>query len=155
MSKLILILSLVILPIISFGQISENEFEKTIEWINQNPSEPDNKEFVSKSADLIKFQLFKHPDFAINISGIKELDKEWKGHRYEKYFLIAYSYNQLYYKLKNEKFDNLNASVFSIKKLIESYSKIIESNPELKIGTLDEYKKLDETELKKRIKKLI
>ncbi|PKQ44921.1 hypothetical protein CSW08_10700 [Confluentibacter flavum] len=99
--------------------------------------------------------MFKHPDFAINISGIKELDKEWKGHRYEKYFLIAYSYNQLYYKLKNEKFDNLNASVFSIKKLIESYSKIIESNPELKIGTLDEYKKLDETELKKRIKKLI
>jgi len=155
MKKLILILSLITLPIISFGQISEKKFEKTIEWINQNPTDSSNKEFVSKSSDLIMFQLYNYPNFLINVSGTKELDKDWKGHKYEKYFIIAYSYNQLYYKLENKKFNNLNACVFSIKKIIESYSKIIEKNPELRIKTFDEYKKLDEKELKKRIKKLI
>jgi hypothetical protein len=155
MRKLILILSLITLPIISFGQISEKKFEKTIEWINQNPTESSNEEFVSKSSDLIMFQLFNYPNFPINVSGTKELDKDWKGHKYEKYFIIVYSYNQLYYKLENKKFDNLKACVFSIKKIIESYSKIIENNPELRIKTFDEYKVLDEKELKKRIKKLI
>jgi hypothetical protein len=84
MRKLILILSLITLPIISFGQISE-------------------KEFVAKSSDLITFQFYNYPNFPINVSGTKELDKEWKGHKYENYFLIVYSYNQLYYKLKNYK----------------------------------------------------
>lgn len=155
MRKLILILSLITLPIISFGQIGEKKFEKTIEWINQNPTESSNKEFVSKSSDLIMFQLFNYPNFQINVSGTKELDKDWKGHKYEKYFIIVYSYNQLYYKLENKKFDNLKACLFSIKKIIESYSKIIENNPELRIKTFDEYKVLNEKELKKRIKKLI
>ena len=155
MRKLILILSFIALPIISFGQISEKKFEKTIEWINQNPTESSNKEFVSKSSDLIMFQLFNYPNFQINVSGTKELDKDWKGHKYEKYFIIVYSYNQLYYKLENKKFDNLKACLFSIKKIIESYSNIIENNPELRIKTFDEYKVLDEKELKKRIKRLI
>ena len=155
MRKLILILSLITLPIISFGQISQKKFEKTIEWINQNPTDPNNKEFVSKSSDLIMFQLYNYPNFLINVSGTKELDKELKGHKYEKYFIIAYSYNQLYYKLENKKFDNLNACVFSIKKLIESYSKIIKENPDLRIKTFDGYKELNEKELKKRIKRLI
>jgi hypothetical protein len=155
MRKLILILSLITLPIISFGQISEKKFEKTIEWINQNPTDSSNKEFVSKSSDLIMFQLYNYPNFPINVSGTKELDKDWKGHKYEKYFIIAYSYNQLYYKLKNKKFDNLNACLFSMKKIIESYSKIIEKNSELKIKTFDEYKVMDKKDLKKRIKRLI
>jgi hypothetical protein len=55
------------------------------------------------SSDLITFQFYSYPNFPINVSGTKELDKEWKGHKYEKYFLIVYSYNQLYYKLKNYK----------------------------------------------------
>ena len=153
MRKLILLLNLVTLPIISFGQVSEEEFEKIVEWINQNPAEETNKEFVSKSSDLIIFQLYNYPDFPINVSGTKELNKEWKGHKYEKYFIIVYSFNQLYYKINNKRFDNLKACVFSIKKVIESYSKIIESNPEYKIKTLDDYMQLNEKELKKRIKK--
>ena len=155
MKKLILILTILSLPFVTFGQMSEKEFEKTIEWINENPSESDNTEFVSKSANLIKFQLFNYPNFPINVSGTKEIDKEWKGHKYEKYFLIVYSYNQLLYKLKNKKYNSLNACVFSINQLIESYSLILEENPELRIKILDEYKDLDEKELKKRIKKLI
>lgn len=155
MKKLILILGLLTLPFITIGQISEKEFKKTIEWINENPSESDNEEFISKSSNIIKFQLFNYPSFPINVSGTKEIDKEWKGHKYEKYFLIVYSYNQLLYKLKNKKYNNLNACVFSINQLIESYSLILEKNPELRIKILDEYKKLDEKELKKRIKKLI
>ena len=153
MRKLIVLLNLITLPIISFGQISEKEFEKTVEWINQNPADVTNKEFVSKSSDLIIFQLYNYPDFPINVSGTKELDKEWKGHKYEKYFMIVYSFNQLYYKINNKRFDNLKACVFSINKIIESYSKIIKSNPELKIQTLDDYMGLDEKMLKKRIKK--
>ncbi|WP_396602493.1 hypothetical protein [Algibacter sp. R77976] len=155
MRKLILILSLMTLPIISFGQISEKKFKKTIESINQNPTDPNNKLFVSKSSDLIMFQLYNYPNFPINVSGTKELDKEWKGHKYEKYFIIVYSFNQLYYKLENKKFDNLNACVFSINKLIESYSKIIKENPDVKIKIFDEYKELDEKELVKRIKRLV
>jgi hypothetical protein len=155
MKKLILICSLLTLPFITLGQISEKEFEKTIEWINENPSESDNPEFVSKSSNLIKFHLFNYPSFPINASGTKEIDKEWKGHKYEKYFLIVYSYNQLLYKLKNKKYNNLNACVFSINQLIESYTLILKKNPELRIKIFDEYKELDEKELKKRIKKLI
>jgi hypothetical protein len=54
---------------------------KTIEWINQNPSEQDDKEFVSKSADFIKFRFFNYPDFTINNSETIELDIEWEGHK--------------------------------------------------------------------------
>ncbi|EAQ38295.1 hypothetical protein MED134_03249 [Dokdonia sp. MED134] len=155
MKKLILVLSLLTLPFITFGQISEKEFEKTIEWINENPSESDNTEFVSKSANLIKFQLFNYPSFPINVSGTKEINKEWKGHKYEKHFLIVYSYNQLLYKLKSKKYNKLNACVFSINQVIKSYTLILEKNPEFRIRILDEYKELDEKKLKKRIKKLL
>ena len=155
MRKLILILSLITLPFISCGQISEKEFEKTIQWINETPSESDNPKFISKSANLIKFQIFNYPNFPINISGAKEVNKEWQGHKYEKYFLIVYSYNQLLYKLKNKKYNNLSACVFSINQLIDSYSLILEKNPEMQINILDEYKALDKKKLKKRIKKLI
>jgi hypothetical protein len=55
------------------------------------------------SSDLITFQFYNYPNFPINVSGTNELDKEWKGQKYKKYFLIVYSYNQLYYKLKNYK----------------------------------------------------
>jgi len=155
MKKLIFILSLIILPISSFGQINEKQFFENIEWLNQNPSESNNQLFVSKSADLITFQIFNYPNFYINVSGTKELDKEWKNHKYEKYFIIVYSYNQLYYKLNNKKFKNLDSYVFSIKKLIESYSRIIEKEPKLKIKIFDEYKSLTEKELRKRIKKVL
>ena len=84
--KLILILSLLPLPLLSHGQLTQTKFEKTIVWINQNPSESDTEDFVSKSADLIKFQLFNYPKFLINTSGTRELDKEWKDHKYESYF---------------------------------------------------------------------
>ena len=148
-------MSLLTLPLTSYGQLNQTEFIKTIEWINQNPLESDNENFVSKSADLIKFQIFNYPSFPINTSGTKELDEEAKGHKYERYFLIVYSFNQLYYKIKNEKFDKLKACVFSINQLIKSYSKLIEKNPELKIKAYDEYAKLSQKDLKKRIKKLL
>ena len=155
MKKLIIFLILILLPLISFGQLNQKEFLKTLEWINQNPSQSNDDVFVSKSADLIKFQIFNYPNFPINTSGTKELSDDWKGHKYERYFLIVYSFNQLYYKINNDKFDNLEAYVFSMNQLLKSYSNLIEKRPEYKIKTFDEYAKLSQKDLKKRIKKLI
>lgn len=78
---------------------------KNIEWVNKSPSQIDNKKFVSKSVDIITYQFFNYPDFLINVSGMKELDKELKGHKYENYFQILYPFNQLAFKI-------LNAGIF-------------------------------------------
>ncbi|MEM1338237.1 MAG: hypothetical protein AAGF96_10825 [Bacteroidota bacterium] len=155
MKKITFFLGILILPLISFGQLNQNEFLTTIEWINQNPSQSNDEVFVSKSADLIKFQIFNYPSFPINTSGTSELSREWKGHKYERYFLIVYSFNQLYYKIENKKFDKLEAYLFSMNQLLKSYSNLIEESPEFKIGIFDEYAKLSQKDLKKRIKKLI
>ncbi len=155
MKKHILLYLLITLPFLTFSQISENEFLKKVEWLNENPLQSNDKLLIKKSVELIKFQVMSYPEFSINVSGTKELDKEWKNHKYEKYFVIIYSFNQLYYKLKNKKFNYLDASVFAISMIIKSYSKIIENNPEYKIEILELYKNLKPTELRKRIKRII
>ena len=155
MKKIILFICLIATFNIN-GQTSKKDFIKNIEWINKNPSEFDNKKFVSKSADLLKYQFFNHPNFSINISGMKELDEKLKGHKYERYFQILYSFNQLAYKVqKIDKFNNLNACTYSMEKLIESYKKIIEKEPRLRTDSLDEYANLDHKGLMRRMKKIL
>ena len=44
----------------SSAQISETKFIENMEWINLNPSQSDNEEFVSKSAELITFQFYNY-----------------------------------------------------------------------------------------------
>ena len=155
MRKTILVISIMALTFCSFGQITEKQFIEKIEWLNENPSTSENTEFVSNSVDILEFQFLNFPNTPINVSGTKELEKGWHNYKYEKYFIIVYSFNQLYYKIRNKKYDNLNACVFSIKKLIKSYTIITENEPELKIETFEEYKKMSDKELKKRIKKLL
>jgi len=141
--------------VVSSAQISESKFIENMEWINLNPSQSDNDEFVSKSAELITFHVYNYSNFYINNSGTKELEGEWDGNPFKEYFFIVYSYNQLNYKLLNKKFNKVDACTFSMKKLIESYMIVIKNNPKLRIKTLDEYSKLNESDLQKKIKKLV
>jgi hypothetical protein len=67
---------------------------------------------VSISVDLLKFQLLNFPEFPIYVSETKELQKEWKNYKHEKYFIIVYSFNQLYYKLNSKKFKTLMLMYF-------------------------------------------
>lgn len=160
MKQLLLTLSLAILPVMLYGQISEEEFKSSIEWINNNPSKTSNKTFISKSSKLIKFQVVNFPDFQVNVSGTHELDHNkndigWKGHPYERYFMMVYSFNQLYYKIQNKKFSQLEACVYSMRKVIESYSALVKNNPDLKIPILEDYKTFNQKELQNMIKKMI
>ena len=76
MKKQILILAVVLIPILSYSQTDEKEFKENIEWINEHPSTPENKEFISKSAQLMRFQFSNYPDFRINVKGTKEIEEQ-------------------------------------------------------------------------------
>ena len=152
--KLFVVLSLITFPFISKGQ-SEAKFNESMEWLNENPSLSTNEKFVSNSASLITFQVINYPDFLIDLGAMREVDEELIEYKYKDYFSIIYSFNQLYFKLKNKKYNRLDACTFSMNKVIESYEKIIDKDPSLTIPILDEYSKLSEKELKKSIKKLI
>ena len=155
MEKQILILAAILIPILSYSQIDKKGFIENIEWINENPSTPENKEFVSKSAQLIKFQFSNYRDFRINVKGTKEIEEQWKGHKYQRYFQIVYSFNQLHYKLLNNNFNRLDACYYSLNKMIDSYSMVINNEPELKIKMLEKYKDMNNKNLKKRIEKYV
>ncbi len=87
---------------------------------------------------------------------MKELDKELKGYKYERYFQILYSFNQLSYKLINEKkYNSINACIYSMEKLIQSYKEIIKNDHSLRIEILDKYAELNEKELKRKMKSII
>ena len=156
MKKIIFILSITLIPLTILGQIDKKQYSENIEWINNNPSEVSNEVFVSKTVELLNFQMFNYPNLQINVSGMKELDKELKGYKYERYFQILYSFNQLSYKLINEKkYNSINACIYSMEKLIQSYKGIIKNDHSLRIEILDKYAELNEKELKRKMKSII
>lgn len=45
---------------------SKAEILKEIEWLSTTPVEKSDKEFLSKTSDIIKFQFIHHPNFPLN-----------------------------------------------------------------------------------------
>lgn len=155
---------LILLFIISFqsklfAQIdvkSESEILNEVEWLSTNPVEQTNKKFVSKSSDVITFQLVKYPNFPVHFGALKEFMNADKKYKYYDEINIVFISNQLANKIKaGNKYDLQDSSLKSITKVLGYYKLLIEKEPGQKNSVLDKYSKMSKKELGKHINKLV
>ncbi len=155
MKRILILLCFLLLPFSSFAQMTLGEYIENVTWINEHPSTREDEEYVTKTAEILKFQLFNYPNLKINVGGTKELYNELKDHKYKDYLQIIYSFNHMHYSVIHRKSNNLKASLFAMRKTIGSYLLILAENPDMRIETLDNYNQMADKELKKVLRKLI
>lgn len=143
----------------TFGQLkvkSEAEILEAIEWISTNPVEKNNKEFVSKAAGYITYQVVNYPNFPVNFSGLMEFMDHDRNYKYYDEINLVYTSNQLANKIRSgNKYDQTKSSVKSMRKVLEYYKLLLEKKPDQKNSVLDLYSEMSKSELEKHIEKLV
>lgn len=143
----------------TFGQLevkSESEILEAIEWISTNPVEKTNKEFVSKAAGYITYQVVKYPNFPVNFSGLREFMDHERDYKYYDEINLVYTSNQLANKIRSgNKYDLKKSSVKSMRKVLGYYRLLLKKEPDQTNSVLDLYTNMNKRELEKHIKKLV
>ncbi|MFD0975264.1 hypothetical protein [Salinimicrobium gaetbulicola] len=143
----------------TFGQLevkSESEILEAIEWISTNPVEKTNKEFVSKVAGYITYQVVKYPNFPVNFSGLREFMDHERDYKYYFEINLVYTSNQLANKIRSgNKYDLKKSSVKSMRKVLGYYRLLLKKEPDQTNSVLDLYTNMNKRELEKHIKKLV
>jgi len=135
-----------------YGQIktkSEKEILKEIEWISTNPIQKSDKEFVSKSADIIMFQMVNYPEFPVNYKAFFEFLSTEKNYKYYDEISVVFISNQLANKIRTTNdYDLTRSSINSLKGVLDYYKLVLEEEPNEKNSILDKYLAMTDPELK-------
>jgi hypothetical protein len=153
MKKIILsLLAIICFQTNFYSQIktkSEKEILKEIEWISTNPIEKSDKEFVSKSADMMRFQMANYPEFPFNYKALFEFMDTDKNYKYYVEISVVFISNQLANKIKTTNdYDLTKSSLNSLKEVLDYYELVLEEEPNEKNSILDKYLAMTDPELK-------
>ena len=128
---------------------SEKEILKEIEWISTNPIQKSDKEFVSKSADMMMFQMVNYPEFPVNYKALFEFMDTDKNYKYYDEISVVFIGNQLANKIQTTNdYDLTKSSLNSLKEVLDYYKLVLEEEPNEKNSILDKYLAMTDSELK-------
>ena len=154
-----LFLTLTFICLVSFSISAQINTDKqaidTINWLIENPQIESDSLFVSKSANLIKWQFINHPNSPMIFSGLSEfMDNTPSEYKLYKEISVIYMFSTFTNKIENKNYSEKKSSFYAIQDVLNYYQKALEIDSQVRNEVLDSYLSFSDKELKKKMNKL-
>ena len=136
----------------TFGQVTSNEeASNKLKWLIENPQVDSVKNFEKITVEIFKWYALNYPNLEFRTSGISEF-MESGDYKFYREILMVYNLSEFDNQI-NKNIAAPESAYLALKNVLLFYSNLTEIDPTFKHPILEEYNKLTDKQLQKRVTK--